>query len=104
MDEETNRLLQELLNAVKASGGRTTPDVEKANKAYQDHIKIVQSGTKLDKDSQSLTAKGIAQEGKRQSLTTKAMRTTTKAIDGTLSIAQALETASTALRDNRESF
>ena len=104
MDEETNRLLQELIGAVKSSGGRTTPDVEKANKAYQDHIKLVLSGTKLDKDSQSLTAKGMKQEGQRQSLTTKAMRTTTKAIDGTLSIAQALETASTALRDNRESF
>ena len=104
MDEETNRLLQELLNAVKASGGRTTPDVEKANKAYEDHIKILQSGNKLDKDGQSLTAKGIKQEGQRQSLTTKAMRTTTKAISGTLSVAQALEAASTAMRDNRESF
>jgi len=104
MDEETNRLLQELLNAVRASGGRTTPDVEKANKAYEDHIKLMKSGSKLDKDSQSLTAKGMKQEGQRQSLTTKAMRTTTKAISGTLSVAQALEAASTAMRDNREQF
>ena len=90
MDEETNRLLQDLLNAVQQSGGRTSPDVEKANAAYQKHV--------------ALLSKGNKEETKRQSLTTKAMRSTTKAIDGTLSIAQALETASTALRDNRESF
>lgn len=104
MDEETNRLLQELINAVRASGGRDTPDVEKAKKAYEDHIKLMKSGNKLDKDEQALTAKGMKQEGQRQSLTTKAMRTTTKAIGGTLSVAQALEAASTAMRDNRESF
>src|SRR6056300_1089044 len=89
-DEETNRLLQELLNAVSNSGGRQTPEVAKANEAYQKQVAII--------------TKGNAQEGKRQSLTTKAMRTTTKAISGTLSVAQALEAASTAMRDNRESF
>ena len=89
-DEETNRLLQELLNAVSQSGGRQTPEVAKANEAYQKQVAII--------------TKGNTQEGKRQSLTSKAMLTTQKAVRASLNVAKGLENASNALRENRESF
>jgi len=103
MDEQ-ERLLQQILQQLERAGGRPGPDMEDAKKSLQDYTKLLKSGNKLDKEEQALTAKGMKQEGQRQSLTTKAMRTTTKAIGGTLSVAQALEAASTAMRDNRESF
>ena len=103
MDEQ-ERLLQQILEQLQRAGGRPGPDMEDAKKSLQDYTKLLKSGNKLDKEEQDLTAKGMKQEGQRQSLTTKAMRTTTKAIGGTLSVAQALEAASTAMRDNRESF
>ena len=90
MDEETNRLLQELLNAVQQSGGRQTPEVAKANAAYQKQVALI--------------AKGNVQEGKRQSLTSKAMIATSKAVKSSINVAKSLEGASTALRENRESF
>ena len=90
MDEETNRLLQELLNAVQQSGGRQTPAVAAANKAYQAQVQLL--------------GKGNTQEGKRQSLTSKAMAATSKAVTSSLNVAKSLENASTALRENRESF
>ena len=90
MDEETNRLLQELLNAVQQSGGRQTPEVAKANAAYQKQVALI--------------SKGNVQEGKRQSLTSKAMIATSKAVKGSLNVAKSLESASTVLRENRESF
>ena len=103
MDEQ-ERLLQQILEQLQRAGGRSGPDMEDAKKSLEDYTKLLKSGNKLDKEEQGLTAKGMKQEGQRQSLTTKAMRTTTKAIGGTLSVAQALEAASTAMRDNRESF
>ncbi len=90
MDEETNRLLQELLNAVQQSGGRQTPEVAKANAAYQKQVTLIN--------------KGNVQEGKRQSLTSKAMINTQKAVRATIDVAKSFENASSVLRENRESF
>ena len=90
-DEEQERLLQQILQSLNASGGRNdSPDMEKAKKSLQKFV--------------SETNKGVNQEGKRQSLVSKGMRTTNKAVQGALNVAKSLESASTAMRDNRESF
>jgi len=90
-DEEQERLLQQILQSLNASGGRNdSPDMEKAKKSLQKFV--------------SETNKGVNQEGKRQSLVSKGMRTTNKAVQGALNVAKSLESASTAMRENRESF
>jgi len=90
MDEETNRLLQQLLNAVQQSGGRQTPDVQKANAAYTKHVALIGLGN--------------MQEGKRQSLVSKGMVGVQAGTKATLKLAQSFENASTAMRENREKF
>ena len=90
-DEEQERLLQQILQSLQASGGRNdSPDMEKAKKSLQKFV--------------TETNKGTTQEGKRQSLVSKGMRTTDKALKGALNVAKSLESASTAMRDSRESF
>jgi len=90
MDEETNRLLQQLLNAVQQSGGRQTPDVQKANAAYTKHVALIGLGN--------------IQEGKRQSLVSKGLVGVQAGTKATLKLAQSFENASTAMRENREKF
>ena len=90
-DEEQERLLQQILQSLNASGGRNdSPDMEKAKKSLQKFV--------------TETNKGTTQEGKRQSLVSKGMRTTDKALKGALNVAKSLEGASSQLRENREKF
>jgi hypothetical protein len=90
-DEEQERLLQQILQSLNASGGRNdSPDMEKAKKSLQKFV--------------TETNKGTTQEGKRQSLVSKGMRTTDKALKGALNVAKSLEGASSMMRENREKF
>jgi len=90
-DEEQERLLQQILQALQASGGRNdSPDMEKAKKSLQKFV--------------TETNKGTTQEGKRQSLVGKGMRNAQKQLTGALNVAKSLESASSAMRENRESF
>ena len=90
-DEEQERLLQQILQSLQASGGRNdSPDMEKAKKSLQKFV--------------TETNKGTTQEGKRQSLVSKGMRTTDKALKGALNVAKSLESASGAMRESREKF
>lgn len=89
MDEQ-ERLLQEILNQLSRSGGRAGPDMDAAKKSLDKFIKLTNQGSK--------------QEGERQSLVSKGLKTTDKAVKSTLNMTKALENASTAMRDNREKF
>ena len=90
-DEETNRLLNEMLQALQRSGGRQDdPNVKKANKAYEDHIRLQNKSNDLEKKNQTTVSKGLIQAD--------------KAAKASMRLMNSVERASTALRENREQF
>ena len=90
-DEETNRLLNEMLQALNRSGGRQDdPNVKKANKAYEDHIRLQNKSNDLEKKNQTTVSKGLIQAD--------------KAAKASMRLMNSVERASTALRENREQF